>query len=257
LSVAILFFGLTKVGLALASPFSDSGLQSYYYAIAYTFVPSILIFFVALFSRQFKNSQPNPPVAAGPAVLATLALGVASILFPQFEIMVMQRTQGSEVFYDFARVSLFYKIAFFAFTVLAQWLLPHQIRSQADHTGLIRDYRFALACVVLPLIATGATPLVGQMILGWEQTPPLSWVFLSCMNICFLTAIFLLIQNACARQKTQRGLVFLILTLLPGFIQLGLKLSVENYYFLVLLWNASILFGAINIKSSTVGELAR
>jgi hypothetical protein len=209
LSTATLLVALCKLAVVWPSFWRASFADLFYVAIVVSYAPSILFLAVRLgLSRGVP--LPSAPVgglagALGPPLL----LASAAAAFPQLDLIVVKATQDAGTFQDFARASLFYKALYFLFVILLQWMLPYQVRSSSSSVPrLDRRVLVAVSIASSALIAFVA-PSVASLVMRWPDAPPRTMIFLSCCNVCLLSWILLLVQEACAHDHARRALALL------------------------------------------------
>lgn len=162
---------------------------------------------------------------------APVVLSVTGAIIPQLDMVLIARIQPAAVFENFARASLFYKGIYFAFLIFAQWLLPHQIHGEWNGA---KKKISALWLAAMALMAsagiTFVSPWVVQIFLKWDQVPPAKMIFLSCLNMSLLTWIFLMIQEACARTRTQVAALSIAVLGFEAALQLAGQWSIDGYF---------------------------
>jgi hypothetical protein len=208
-STATLLVALCKLAVVWPSLWRPSSADLFYVAIVVSYAPSIL-FLAARLSLSRGVPSPSTPVGGLAGALgAPLILASAAAAFPQLDLMVVKATQDAGTFQDFARASLFYKGLYFVFVILSQWMLPYQVRrSSSSVPRLDRNVLFAFSIASSALIALVA-PTVGSVVMRWPDAPPRAMIFCSCFNVCLLSWILFLIQEACAHHRSRHAIALL------------------------------------------------
>lgn len=153
----------------------------------------------------------------------TLVLSAAGAMLPQFDVFVMNHSQGEEAFIAFAKASLFGRAVYALTTILAQWLLPNQLRGIKSPMAVsLRTVIFGLLVLCAALAAV--SDLLALHLLGWDQTPPRLLVFFASAEISMVAVILVLIQGSCARNETRRAVALLGLLGAEAAMQIILKL---------------------------------
>lgn len=240
LTVANVLVGVTKLGLVLVPWSQASTLELFRFSLFACYIPALWWISVSLWRDRNPAPQPAHQEVRWELWSAPLVLSFAASLIPQMDLVLMSRIQSAEVFQDFARSSLFYKGIYFLLYIFAQWLLPQQIREKQG-SGLTRaSLALAAAALLGSAALTGASPFIVRWILHWEVSPPLSLIFLSCLNMSLLTWLFLLIQECCAQSKTQFAGIALAGLGVEALIQLSLGLPPTPYLTLAIVLQAGL-----------------
>lgn len=228
MTVASLLVGASKIALVLTSTFGATLLERYTFALFACYLP-------ALWWMSFKVwNQPAPQLPrknvwswslwAAPVILST-----ASAVIPQMDMILMNRIQPAAEFQDFARASLFYKCIYFLMYIVAQWLLPQQIQSGNSAKQKHSWYAFAAASLLASAALAATSPLAVQWVMHWDHTPPISMIFLSCLNISLLTWVFFEIQASVSRHHLRGPALALVALGVEAALQLALCLTPNLY----------------------------
>ncbi len=227
------FAGLTiaavKVGLA-GFQIWPSTTETYIKIITLAFVPSIALLSYRLFKSE-KNLNIQVRHTSREVISAAIAISVATALVPQIDILILSKTLNKNTFEAFIQASIFYKVVFFFFLIVAQWLLPQQTLDQG--LSIIRKL-YTFAPLALGLAAASILTLISEPvsvnIMNWHPAPPRSYVFFSCINMSLLTWLFLLIQEACAKRKAHVALGSVVGLILLGVFQYLTGWSIHIYF---------------------------
>lgn len=252
MGAALLLAAAGKFGLALVPFPVERVILSLAWAVSLSYAVALLALCLALLvSAPDSPTSASPPLGLG--LLAPGILAAATVLVPQLDIIVIHQTQTPEVIGQFARVSILYKVVFFSFLVLAQWILPHQLqdyRSRMDGRAPGRDGFHPLrprargAMLLLSLALAGAVYLGGRLAMTWMWGGGFSelrvWVLLSVLNMALLTNIFFRIQVDCAYRQPWAALGALLGLLAELGLALGLRLSVARYLEFAIAFNAAL-----------------
>lgn len=208
LSTATLLIAVVKVGLAVISIGSISGVDRFYLAIALSYLAST-VFLAARLAVLHGGEWSGRSAGAASSVGAAIILALAAGVLPQLDLIAVSATQPAGIFQDFARVSLFYKALYFGLLIVAQWMLPYQIRGRSPALARLDGAMLFAAGPIAAAIVALSTPLVASLVMHWPDTPPRLMVFLSCWNMCMLSWVFLLVQEACAHGRLNRAATLL------------------------------------------------
>ena len=157
-----------------------------------------------------------------------LLLSAAGSLIPQFDMFLMNHTQASGDFIAFARASLIGRVVYAITVIVAQWLLPRQIRGEQPLFNITPWH-----CVIAVFGFCGAvawgSPFIAESILHWDTTPSRTLVFLASAEISMLGLVFMVIQTACARHNLRRASLMLGLLGVEAVAQLVVKLPMTDF----------------------------
>lgn len=233
LSIANLVIAGCKLGFLLIPLFAGSEIERYRFALFASSIPALWYITWVVFREGQKIPTPNPSAERNSPMLwlGPILLATAAALIPQMDLVLAGKIQTAEVFQEFARASLFYKGIFFFISILAQWMLPHQIRGRLKD---LRPARFLLAALAIsvigPALCTAISPYVIRFILGWDHSPPIMMIFLSCVNMSLLAWLLILFQEVCAKHRPQWAAVVLAGLVIEATLQLALKPSLPVYF---------------------------
>ena len=222
-AVAGLLTGATKLAATWWPVGTPATLDRYGLALFVCGLPTIW-----LYSAYLWRAPDAEPRAGKPVWLPVVLLSAATAIVPQFDLVLMHNTQAAEAFERFARASLFYRAIYYMIAILAQWLLPRQVRGQESiwRVGWAPLAAFTLAA---SLGLTAVSPLVSVHLLHWESAPGAALIFLSCLHMSTLAMLFLGVQRACAEGDARRaGEIVGALGLVAG-LQLILRLDMTSY----------------------------
>jgi hypothetical protein len=209
LSTATLLVALCKLAVVWPSFWRPSSADLFYVAIAISYAPSIL-FLAARLGLSRGVPSPSAPVGGLAGALGVpLLLASAAAAFPQLDLIVVKATQDAGTFQDFARASLFYKGLYFLFVILLQWMLPYQVRSRSSSVPRLDRRMLVAVGVASSALIAFVAPNVASLVMRWPDAPPRTMIFLSCCNVCLLSWILLLVQEACARDHSRQALALL------------------------------------------------
>lgn len=246
LNLAMAGFKLLMIFIPLE--FLTDGLARFSFAVLAGYGPALLLVYILLWNKKSFTEVPVHSLRRVGANVwaAPIILSLAGALIPQMDIIILKNWTPTEVFEDFVRVSLFYKGIYFFMFILAQWMLPKQIsRTEHKTTNPIFSFQLGLAALVGSAAVTLAAPLIETWILRWDSLPPSSMVFYTCLNMSLLTWFFLLIQEACARNKLKIASVALAGVVGNLGLQSLLRWPVEAYFQLAICIHLTILVSMI------------
>jgi hypothetical protein len=236
LAIGALLVGLFKL-LTLAIPLQPR-LEIYAAAIAIGFAPGIWFLSVKLWHDQ----RPHPPVTmTWQKWTAPALLSLAAAVFPQMDLVLLNQTQSREIFSQFALASLFYKGLYFLVFAYLQWLLPQQVRAPGQKMRWQPLAAGAGVGLVLSGIAALTGPFFGQLILKWQTSPPPLMIFMSCVNTCLLTWIFVQFQSECAAGRVRLAFIATVLLAVEAGLQLFFRLEATGYLALAMICQLGIL----------------
>lgn len=244
LGIVNILSALTKLLLVILPNSPLSLMDRYYSAILFGSVPALWLLSAVLWS----NSSETPVKQNSRHLwLAPVILSIATAIIPQFDLVVLRRSLSADVFEEFARASLFYKGVFFLFMIGAQWLLPRQIlaKEKPGHPALTSAWLIPIS-LGGSTVMTAIAPPLAVYALGWSSAPPLEMIFLSCLNMCLLTWLFLLIQECCAKERTRTAGLALLGIALEVTLQLVFKLPIHTYLGLALLIQSVTVYWLVN-----------
>jgi hypothetical protein len=241
MSIANLLLGLTKIGLITVPSMGQSSLERYSFALFACYIPALWFISVAVWRHRAPARHQGPTRFSWGLWGAPLILSAASSIIPQMDLVLMDRIQSAIQYQEFARTSLFYKGIYFLLFILAQWLLPQQIRKVQGQPA-VRWWLFAAAALLSSAGLALASPLISAWILRWSEAPGMELVFLSCLNMSLLAWIFFLIQAHCASHQVRLAGLGLILLGAEAGLQILLHLQPHFYLFLAILTQASLVF---------------
>jgi hypothetical protein len=245
LAVANVSVGLCKVAVAaIPIAFLDT-LSRYGFAYFASYIPAIAIYGYALLRYPFPPSEkPKKQNWMAPILLS----GTTAII-PQLDLIILNQTLSSDDFAVFARASLFYKGIFFVMAIFFQWILPQQLHQKSFNflrISAIISGVMLLGCFCVAV----ASPYVGGLVLHWAEVPPVSLVFLSCLNMSLLTLIYFTIQEVCAKGRVQIAAVLLGAIVLQGMAHVMIKLPAQTY--LIAMIVTQLLLISFTFKKSLV-----
>lgn len=237
MGTAALLSSFTKL-LALFSGRNDEMI----YYLGFTIGSAYGALFLALMC--FRLSKTTDVVVKGTFrenASAAVLLSFATMLIPQFDLIVINNTQSAEVIGEFARVGLIYRAVFFLVLIFAQLLLPKQIQTR-DYNVTTKRHLFMALIAILPLamVAAAIGPWVLNMLLGFDISHLRIWIFLSCVHVCLLTLIFLFIQKHTAMRENRVALKFFAVMAAVFAIGYFTKLPIDRYLTIAIIFHAAI-----------------
>lgn len=235
ISIANILVAGTKLGITGLPIGEPQDLMRYALGFFICYLPALWLISIYLWSApEAERAEGNP------SWTAPIMLSVATAVTPQFDLVLMNHTQDSLAFADFAHASLYYKAIYFLIFILAQWLLPRQIKKQVGHT--LSDLpRLVAVAIVTSMALAVASPYISQWIMKWQYSPSQILVFLSCLHMSALAMLFLRIQEACAQKQVKTAAVILGVMGLEAALQLVLKLEMNQYLVTVIILQAGLL----------------
>jgi hypothetical protein len=219
--------------LVLISTIGNTSLERYTFALFACYLPALWWISFKVWNEP-SALLPKKNALSWKLWSAPLILSTASAVIPQIDMVLMNRIQPAFEFQDFARASLFYKCIYFLMFIVAQWLLPQQIRGekQTPAAGSHGWMLFAAASLVASAALSAISPFVSIHVLRWDHAPAMSLIFLSCLNISLLTWVFFEVQSGCARHKIRGAAMALAGLGIEAAIQLTLALTANSYLIL-------------------------
>ena len=209
LSTATFLVALCKLAVVWPSFWRASSADLFYVAIDVCYAPSILFLAVRLGLSRGVPSPSAPVGGLAGALGAPLFLASAAAAFPQLDLIVVKATQDAGTFQDFARASLFYKGLYFLFVILLQWMLPYQVRSSSSTVPRLNRSVLVAVSIASSALVAFVAPTVASLVMRWPDAPPRTMIFLSCCNVCLLSWILFLMQEACAHGRSGHAMALL------------------------------------------------
>lgn len=225
----------SKLATALLGHNTASSEAAFYWAFWMSFVlPVGLILIFAVMSEM--KSETTPVTLSFSEIkkrlLATTALATAATLIPQVDILVAQQLLSPELLGEFSRVSLFYKAGYFGLAIVAQWLLPHQIQQNVSNHKSANWILVLFGLGILGAATAGAVgPALAEYLLKFSLAESRTWIFLSCLNMSAMIALYFFIQTDCSNLYLRRP--FILLSLVSGANLVWLYTSPSMTQFLV------------------------
>ncbi len=195
-----IIIGISKLIIIFLFVFANQ-LESYRFAVFACYFPAL--WFI---TYQIWTSTATPHLIANENKkwAAPFILSVSGAFIPQMDMVLLAKLLNENDFSIFAKCSLFYKGIYFFIFIFAQWLLPHQVRGEGIFKG---RSTYSIGIAGLAIFASGIlaviSPWTVKVLLKWQVSPPITLIFLSCLNMSLLTWIFVLIQQACVQQKNK------------------------------------------------------
>lgn len=155
-------------------------------------------------------------------------LSLAGAVIPQFDMLLMNYTQEKSVFVTFAQSSLFGRAVYAMTTILATWLLPHQIRGQKLTSPIPLSVILAILFLGAGAIA-GLSPYISTYVFGWSDPPSRALVFLASAELSLLAVFFVKIQSACARIRLREAGIYLGVLAVEALLQFTFRLPAETF----------------------------
>lgn len=219
-------------------------IYTYQLAALLAMLPGLWLLSLAQWSSASGIHKPQRPKGILNLWASPLVLSITAACIPQVDLLVVRQITSELDFQTFARASLFYKGVFFLFMIAAQWLLPRQIRSVDSKRSPATSLKLAPLAVVGSLVVAITSEPIALILLGWESAPPFAMVALSCMNMCLLTWIFLMVQEICTKGLGLTALALTVALVAEAAAQFLLKLEVMNYLYLALASQILIVFAS-------------
>lgn len=167
--------------------------------------------------------------------LSSILLSLATMLIPQFDLIVSHMTQTPEITGTFARVGLIYRAVFFFILIFAQLILPSQIQNQVREYSPKEKMNLFVALIAslpLALVVAAISPLAIKLVLDFDLSPHRDWIFLTSVHVCLLTLVFLIIQRHAALRDNKTILKFF--GVLCGVLAMSFVLKLSMTYYLTL-----------------------
>ena len=242
MGVGIFLTGITKFFFAGASfPVQQASIELAW-AVALCYSPALIWMAMAmiLFADKWTpTSARRRNLARG--LGATAILSFSSVFIPQMDIVAVHNTQTAELVGEFSRISLLYKAVFFGFLIFAQWLLPHQLGHQTTSYQFVKWIGQSRWRVLLTSAAMGALTFICSLTLGVALNPALKdqilWIFLSCVNMVFLTNLFFAIQISCVQEVLLRPFLISLFLICELLLSMVLQQPITQYLETVIVLN--------------------
>ncbi|MGE0762279.1 MAG: hypothetical protein AB7N80_03265 [Bdellovibrionales bacterium] len=245
MGLGTLLTGIAKFVLAGANFPVDNPSIEMAWAVALSYAPGLvwMAATMVLFANRWTLiREKRRRLARG--LGATALLSFASVYIPQMDVVAIHRTQTPEIIGEFAKIALLYKAVFFGFLIFAQWLLPHQISEHTSSYTLVRWISVNRWRVLIASAVIGLAAFVASLTIGTRLNPALKdqllWIFLSCVNMVFLTNLFFCVQVACVREKLLRPALICLALITELILSMILKLPVTDYLTLAIIFNGMV-----------------
>lgn len=238
IGLIILITAISKLSFAWLGVTILGGASSFYWSLPAASFPAFLVLLIFMLRRMPDSS---PPVAQIPtnmtkAAMSAMILSFTFVFLPQMDILYVHWTQDQETVGRFAHVSLIYKAVFFSLTILAQLLLPSQIKAaRAGDTLFQQMHQLKLVPIVFAVaIAVSMTASLTAPMLQFIS-PPLgdptlkTWIFMSCFNMTMLSAVLFVLQNYAAATRIRPAAICIAVLLGALGACYLLQASVQNY----------------------------
>ncbi len=235
LAGAGLLVAFTKILLLVLPVTNAASLDTYAWVLLVSYIPGLW-----LLSAFLWNSSPVPKSENPPSLIAPIFLAIAAAVLPHFDLAILSHTLDSTDFSEFARASVFFKAVFYLVSILAQWILPYQIRGRSFNISTW------LPVLILGGFASSAVlaftaPFVTSIILHWPTTPDFSLLLLSGMHVSILSIFLMTVQEACARGQIRVAALMFVILLAEAATQFLLNLKSLNYLYAVITVNGALI----------------
>lgn len=212
--------------------FLDSAKDSFYVAVLFAPLVSCLIYLFGL--RNEKKKEVVTTAGVGSQVMmASFSLAFFSAWVPQADLLLLSSILQGEGFGLFAKVALLSKGFFFAFQILAQMILSHQVSSGENILTSRNLLYFSTGGTLLSLMAG---------VVAWWVGWPVSWAVLNILHVTTLCLLFILIQGYSAQKLGQISAVICGLVVALCFFTSRLAPSIEIYWAVVVTVEALLIF---------------
>jgi hypothetical protein len=200
-------------------------------------LPAMVILIYSLWNAD----KPTLPSQKQVTWIAPIVLSLASAGIPQLDLVVLSHSITPVAFSEFAKSSLFYKGIYFLVAILAQWTLPQQVhQTTVTAKGGWRGY--VAICSLLVIAVTIMAEPVSRILFNWQVAPDQQIVFLSCVQMCLLSAIFLQIQKFCTQGHSLQALMILLSICFPGLVQFLFNLPITTYFLIGIASQSFVLY---------------
>ncbi len=223
LAVAGFTLALFKLGIALLPIGNVDNLDRYSFALFGAYLPALWFSTYFLWSAQEVAKIQSRPTWLAPAVLS-----LATVAFPQFDIIILSHTQPDAEFAEFVRATLFSRALYFLIFILAQWLLPRQIHGNTRKLEPYIPHLLGAALVISGAI-TLVSPLLSLHLLGWSEAPAQMTVLTSSLQMALMATLFIFVQDYAAKGRERVALVLVSLICLEGILQFIGGFSMHTY----------------------------
>jgi hypothetical protein len=183
---------------------------------------------ILLLTVGLRSAKSHPAAKDGKFWQRAIILSLAGALLPQFDMFLMGHTQAEADVIEFARAGLFGRAVYAVATIVAQWLLPNQIRGVkfGVQVSVLRVTMGLLAvCGVIGLLS----PQIAYYLFSWESAPPRDLVFLASTQITLLAMLFVIIQAECAKNNIKAAAIILSVIGLEALVQWSFGLHMRQY----------------------------
>lgn len=218
--------------------------ESFRFAYFICFLPALWVLSTYVLSIRQESAVMRQKRNDLQLWMAPAVMSLAAATIPQMDMVLTSRLFPEALFQEFAHSSLFARGIYFIFLILAQWLLPFQLQGQLGrfkHRLMIPG--LAVMAVLSAAAIAAVSPWVAMSVLGWEKAPPVSLVFMACLNMNLLTGIFLLVQKNCAEGNARRAGLALGVLALEAIVQFAFpSTSSEGYFALASLFQVGVIW---------------
>ena len=250
LQIRLDYFGLAgaqiaNAGVKLGVPLlAGAGPAIFARAVGLAFLPALWFAGARLRRRSVAPAAVTPSRRGW---IAPVTLAVAANVLPQFDLIALEHAVGPEDFSEFARASLFYKGIYFVTFVFAQWLLPRQIRGGVKLSRALGPVAAFAGAAAIGL--TFLSPYVSDLVLHWDHAPPRGLIFGSCLHMGLLTLIFLIVQDACARNRPGRAAGLLVALALEAAVAVATGPTPSVYLIAAVVAQTALVLAALRLTS--------
>lgn len=202
---------------------------------------------IAVFALGLFSAKGSPKSGDGDFWQKALVLSLAGALLPQFDMFLMGHTQMEADVIEFARAGLFGRAVYAISTIIAQWLLPNQIRRIKFGFKLSR-VRVTVLLLGLCAAVGLLSPIISRYIFGWSSAPPQDLVFLASAELTLLAMLFVTIQAECAANHLKAAASILAILGIEAGLQFVFRFPMLTYLYLTLAVHMFILVSISKLR---------
>lgn len=225
-------------------------LENIFWSLPLSYAAGAILLSPCLLMRDpVKEKSPDFLLRSKDRIAGAVLLSVLIVAIPNVDLIFIDLTQDKTVLAMYAQVGLIYKVIFFLFMILAQWMLPHQLKGAQGGLPPQNMKYFVRICVqglVFSLAATVMTPFLFDRVLNKPLLAPQLWIFLACFYISLLTGFFIEIQRQVTAFRTKDataatiiyfsvyGILCLLAVDVVTYLQVQIATAAILFYLLIL-----------------------
>lgn len=200
---------------------ADNAVDRYALGLFIPFIVGLWISSIYLWRSPTPKVQPRANTWAAATILS-----ITVAVVPIFDLVILYHSVSVQVYALFATASLFFRAIYFLVSILAQWMLPRQIRNES-HGTLGMGLLFT-GTVLLSVTLSVLSPYISTYILN-ANPPGMMLVFMSCLHTSLLALLYLQIQSCTAGGRLKAAGWTLVVLGAEAAIQLGFQFEILSY----------------------------